>query len=240
MGMGVHKESAGYKIIENLAEEISGRPICRVWSNWPKDMDGYREQNLQVKGYAAELLARHDRLIAFTEDHSLVSGIFSAFGAKPFDMTYIDSHPDFHTWTSSMTKKPHGMSLGTLCGMEGPYFKDLGGNVQNLQIIDGCEAEEAELKHLRELNYRLLRPDEFAYRGTAADNALSLDLDAIRDFKACNYHVGVMAYEEIKPIVEKLSDSRIIEISEFNPDNGYGDYEKRILHDLLETVIRPA
>jgi arginase family enzyme len=166
-----------------------------------------------------------------------VSGIFSSFGAEPFNMTYIDSHPDFNTWTSSISKLPHGMSLATLCGMEGPYFKDLAGKVENLQIIGGCESEPQEIEHLARLSYRCMKPGEFRYRGNWENNGMSLDLDAIKDFKTCNYHVGVMMYDEIRPIIEQLRGSKIIEISEFNPDNGYGDYEKNIIDDLLRLAI---
>jgi len=200
-------------------------------------MDGYKNQNLHVKGYVQTLLARYGRLLVFTEDHSLVSGIFSAFGDVPFNMTYIDSHPDFHTWTSSISKLPHGMSLGTLCGLEGKYFEDLAGKIASLQLIGGHEAEDAELGHLAALGYKCRPPAEFEYRGAPENNGLSLDLDAIKDFRACNYHVGVLPYEDIRPIVEKLADSRIIEISEFDSDKGYRDYEKEIVRDLLKTVI---
>ncbi|MDR2268622.1 MAG: arginase family protein [Rickettsiales bacterium] len=237
MGMGLNKESHGYHVIEDLAEEISGRPVYKIWSNWPKDMDGYKEQNLHVKRYVQILLARCERLLVFSEDHSLVAGIFSSFGIQPFNMTYIDSHPDFNTWTSSITKLPHGMSLATLCGMEGPYFKDLAGKIENLQIIGGYEAEPQEIEHLKRLSYSCMKPVEFQYHGDWKNNGLSLDLDAIKDFKACNYHVGVMTYDEIRPVVKKLRGSKIIEISEFNPDNGYDDYEKNIIGELLRTII---
>jgi arginase family enzyme len=240
MGMGLNKESRGYHIIEDLAEEISGSPVHRIWSNWPKHMDKYKEQNLHVKSYVQILLAKYERLLVFTEDHSLVSGIFSSFGSEPFNMTYIDSHPDFNTWTSSISKLPHGMSLATLCGMEGPYFQDLAGNIQSLQIIGGHEAEPQEIAHLDRLGYRCARPDDFQYRGDPQNNGLSLDLDAIADFKTCNYHVGIMQYEDIRPIVEKLRASKIIEISEFNPDNGYDDYEKEIINDLLQMIIKKS
>jgi arginase family enzyme len=240
MGMGLNKESHGYHIVEDLAEEISGISVHKVWSNWPKDMDGYKEQNLHVQGYARILLSRYERLLVFTEDHSLVSGIFSAFGAEPLNMTYIDSHPDFNTWTSSISKLPHGMSLATLCGMEGPYFQKLTGNIASLQIIGGYEAEPQEITHLNHLGYKCEKPGGFRRRGDWHDNGLSLDLDAIKDFKACNYHVGQMRYEDIRPIISKLRKSKIIEISEFNPDNGYDDYEKEIIADILQVIINGA
>ncbi|MDR1071907.1 MAG: arginase family protein [Rickettsiales bacterium] len=240
MGMGLNKESSGYHMIEDLAEEISGRPVYKIWSNWPKDMDGYKEQNLHVKKYIQTLLAKYERLLVFTEDHSLVSGIFSSFGAEPFNMTYIDSHPDFNTWTSSISKLPHGMSLATLCGMEGRYFQELAGNVASLQIIGGYEIEPQEIVLLNYLGYKCEKIADFKYRGDHGNNGLSLDLDAIKDFKTCNYHVGRMRYEDIRPIISELRNSKIIEISEFNPDNGYGDYEKNIINDLLRMVITGA
>jgi hypothetical protein len=122
--------------------------------------------------------------------------------------------------------------------MEGPYFRDLAGNIQSLQIIGGCESEPQETEHLARMSRRCMRPDEFRYQGGWENNGLSLDLDAIKDFKTCNYHVGVMTYDEIRPIIEQLRGSKIIEISEFNPDNGYDDYEKNIIDDLLNLIIK--
>lgn len=199
-------------------------------------------------------------------DHSMAAG--SLAGAKmalgpdaTLGLIWVDAHPDLHTYESSGSKALHGMSMGTLTGLDNalsiegvsyPVF-----NPENIIYAGLRDIDEGEILNAERLGIHLFSMTEFRSEGGAkllhnkiaglkerCDHILlSIDVDGFSDLLAPATGTvvpGGFMVDEILPELTALVASHsvpLIDLVEFNPTLPGAPQTYQLTLEILETLL---
>ncbi len=239
--MGIQNKSADFS--SSLSKlDLSLNSVYKA--NALKNKKSYFEANKEAAQVIKNLYNPSKKTICFTEDHSLVAGIFSNL-PKNSGLVYVDAHTDIHSWETSASKNPHGMSLGTFMGLEGKEFV---GNVapNNLIMLGIKDYEKEEIENLKKLQikhvfgydkenrlfYNIFSAEQKSFEEivelinhvakNTSSMGLSFDLDVLdkNEFSGAHYNVGNMPVNVCKKLFDKTSNLfSLIEVTELDTHN---------------------
>jgi arginase len=267
LGLGPWLRDAGI-----AAEWTAMIDPARFWREHP---EASREEVFElVRAHNAALAAavqaaveRRRLPVVLGGDHSIAigtwGGVSRGLARQPFGLIWFDAHLDAHTFETSPSMNPHGMSAAVLLGHGDPSFLAIGGHAvrpEHLCYIGARSYEAGEVELLRRLGVRVVLMEEVRRRGlgdvVAEAHAIAnrgtigygitIDLDGFEPEDAPGIGLkepnGLRRTEMLDALAKLKRDKRLkaIEIVEYIPEF---DEERRTAHlvrDLLVALLAPV
>lgn len=200
-------------------------------------------------------------------DHSIsvASALASAKEHTEIGIIWIDSHPDYNTFESTLTGNIHGLPLATITGYKNHelrYFHD--GNTihpSKTVIVGARSIDEAEKDNLRYAGVTVFTTQDIKERGVEAimEEAfeiagkrtkgvhISYDLDIIDPIEAPGVSIpefdGISIEEAMKineHIIKHMEQVTSYDLVEFNPLRDQERKTEQIAVNLLAQIIKAA
>lgn len=197
-------------------------------------------------------------------DHSIA--IASALASKKknnnIGIIWIDSHSDFHDFSSTISGNIHGMPFATICNQNGSglsyFFDENYFNPQNSVLVGARDIEDGEYKKLKEAGIKIFTTNDIKEQGAkniikkaieiAKNNTLgihiSYDLDVIDPIIAPGVSIkakdGITkedAFEILDEIINNKELIKSFDLVELNPNYDIENKTEIIANTILEKLI---
>lgn len=197
-------------------------------------------------------------------DHSIAiaSALASINKQEKLGIIWIDTHPDFNTFETTVTGNIHGVPLSTITGNNGyeltkfhqeNYFKN-----ENVVILGARDIDPPEQKLINDCKIKTITTNELKNNNIekmtkkalkiASNNTkgihLSIDLDVLDPKIAPGISVGFnngLTKEELFKILDTILKEKhlikSIDLVEFNPLNDINNKTLNIAIEILEKII---
>lgn len=204
---------------------------------------------------------RGERPCIIGGDHSIAVGTWNGVKRainEEIGLLWIDAHMDSHTFETTPSNAPHGMSLAGLLGKGNKALSELHFESpvlfpQTLCLFGTRSYEEGEKHLLHRLGVRIIDREEIAHRGiySCIEEAfsivgkakggfgISLDLDVFDPMEAPGVgsrEANGIRKEELLSVLPMLfSDERFLalELVEYNPTLDQADKTKKLAIEVL-------
>lgn len=222
-----------------------------------KNLDGVNDMNERLYN---EIVKHDEFCITVGGDH--VIGISTSLASikkhKDIGILWIDAHPDYNTYETTITGNLHGMPLAEATGVNGngmSYFHDSNyilptdAAVVGARSIDPGEQVNLDTNnvlviHTDELRQNIIKSMDKAFSNTDKKFHISFDLDLIDPVICPGVSVpeeNGITFEEAEMIFDYLIEhkDRIVslDIVEYNPRFDKEDVTKMFAIKLLNKVI---
>ena len=233
-------------------------------NNLKKNINRLNEFNSKLYKSILSLQENNCLNITIGGDHSIsiASALASIKKEEKLGIIWIDTHPDFNTFETTVTGNIHGLPLATITknnGYEltkfhnGNYFKNENTVMFGIRDIDAPEQKlinklkiktittnDLKSKNLEELTKEAIK---IASNNTSGIH-ISIDLDVLDPKIApgisVGFNNGLMKEELFKIldiILEKKELIKSIDLVEFNPLNDIDNKTLNIVIEILEKII---
>lgn len=275
LGVNIDGSSIGPKILkeylidnEKIDKIIDCECDCTNKSNDPKDLEKNfnRLNKFNEELYNTLLENKDDDVITITVggDHSVAipSALSSIKKEKSLGIIWIDTHPDFNTFDTTVTGNIHGLPLATITGNntnrlsefhDGNFYKN-----ENTIIIGARDIDLKEQENLTKANIKIYTTDDIkrnnikeivedsvniALKNTNGIH-VSCDIDVLDPLIAPGISVGYkdgITLEELECILDNLflykDKIKSFDLVEFNPLNDTNKKTEKIAISLLNKII---
>ena len=190
--------------------------------------------NQKLAGKVGESIKnKNDLPLIIGGDHSIaigsIAGVLSK--RKKLGLLWLDAHPDIHTHKTTQTGWVYGMPLAAICGYGEKQltglFKNSFINPKNTVIFAAQYIDKKEYENIKKFGVHLITINDIIEQGIGkclqkaigiiTKNTdyihVSLDLDVIDERFAPGtpeYSLGQLTYREIKYVIKKLAEKKII------------------------------
>ena len=201
----------------------------------------------------------HDVPLIIGEDHSIsigtVSGILQK--RKKVGLLWLDAHPDIHTDKTTQTGWVYGMPSAIVCGFGHKKLTDILPrnkiSPKNLALFGAQYIDPEEYTNIKKFGTNLISMEDIIEKGLtkSLDKAISiitkntnyvhisLDLDVIDDLFApgtTEYSLGQLTYREIKYVLKKLAEKKIINSIDIVEGDPPKDIQGKTVNLVLELI----
>ena len=213
-----------------------------------------------------EIINTDDFVITIGGDHSLAVGsaLASLRKHKDIGIVWIDAHPDYNTFETTITGNIHGLPLATITGINGndlcKFHNDTFINKDNTVIIGARAIDPLEEKNLKDNNIKVYTSNEVlnndVYKimeeafNKATDNGkkkthVSFDVDVMDPILMPGVSIpeknGItkkevdIIYDFLLKNLDKIASFDIVE---YNPLFDKNDITKNYVKEKLKELIR--
>lgn len=273
LGVSVNGSNLGPEYIINKlnkseikTEIISKNPNYKK-SNNPSDLKkNLDELNKYNENLYHKLLEYDNNHFPLTigGDHSIAipSILSSAKKNNDIGVIWVDAHPDFNTFETTITGNIHGLPLATVAGINSKelclFHKGNFINPENIVIIGARSIDKEELENLKKANITYYTTNDIKNESPEkiVNKALSqilkntnkihisFDLDVIEPNIAMGVSVpeinGISKEEALKInelLLEHINNIVSYDLVEYNPLKDQGNKTLEIANELLNQVI---
>jgi len=219
------------------------------------------------KLYKAILNEKDNFILTIGGDHSIsiASALANKEIKKNIGIIWIDSHADFHNFSTTISGNIHGMPFATICGQNGNelsfFFDGECFNPKNAVLVGARDVESPEYTNLKKAGVRIFTTDDIKENGAsiimkealkiALDGTdgvhISYDLDVIDPLIAPGVSIKAIdgismdeAYQLLDIIIKYKEKISSFDLVEFNPtldiENKTYDIASCILDKLIKAL----
>ena len=197
-------------------------------------------------------------------DHSIAiaSALASIKKHKKMGIIWVDAHPDYHTFDSTISGNIHGMPLAVITNYEKRYLADFHDgnfyNPKNAVVVNARDVEESELENLKDAGVTIFTSDDIKDQGIksimrqaikiASEGCegihISYDLDIIDPefVPGLSYPVkGGIDLEEAFDIIDEIIKNKDIlksmDIVEFCPSRDKDNKTKIVACKMIQKLL---
>ena len=216
------------------------------------------------KLYNTILNEKDNFILTIGGDHSIViaSALANKKIKKNIGIIWIDSHADFHNFSTTISGNIHGMPFATICGENGNelsyFFDEEYFNPNNAVLVGARDVESPEYTNLKKAGVKIFTTNDIVEKGpefimeSALNIALngtdsvhiSYDLDVIDpkiapgvSIKAVNGITENDAYQILETIIKYKEKISSFDLVELNPNYDTENKTYNIASSMLKELI---